>query len=90
MGLAQSLLRLAGWLAGDYTPLDRRQKSLSVNLGGRSCAGGLRLLIDSTGIKMIGEDEWKAKNTAFPTAASGARCISALRRLLPAMDAAGW
>jgi hypothetical protein len=70
MGLAQSLLRLAG---PDYTPLDRRQKSLSVNLGGRSCAGGLRLLIDSTGIKMIGEDEWKAKTRRFlpPPVAQG-------------------
>jgi hypothetical protein len=60
-GLAQSLLRLAGldWPVPDYTTLCRRQKSLSVDLGGRPSAGGLHLLVDSTGIKMIGDGEWK-------------------------------
>ena len=62
-GLAQSLLRLAGldWPVPDYTTLCRRQKSLSVDLGARASAGGLHLLVDSTGIKMIGEGEWKAR-----------------------------
>lgn len=62
-GLAQSLLRLAGldWPVPDYTTLCRRQKSLSVDLGGRPSAGGLHLLVDSTGIKMIGDGEWKAR-----------------------------
>lgn len=62
-GLAQSLLRLAGldWPVPDYTTLCRRQKSLAVDLGGRASAGGLHLLVDSTGIKMMGEGEWKAR-----------------------------
>jgi len=59
-GLTQSLLGMAGldWPAPDYTTLCRRQKSLSVDLGGRSSSGGLHLLVDSTGIKMLGEGEW--------------------------------
>lgn len=62
-GLVESLLRMAGldWPAPDYTTLCRRQKSLSVDLGARASAGGLHLLVDSTGIKMIGEGEWKAR-----------------------------
>ena len=62
-GLTQSLLRLAGldWPAPDYTTLCRRQKGLSVDLGGRSSSGGLHLLVDSTGIKMMGEGEWKTR-----------------------------
>lgn len=62
-GLVQSLLRMAGldWPAPDYTTLCRREKSLSVDLGGRSSSGGLHLLVDSTGIKMMGEGEWKTR-----------------------------
>lgn len=62
-GLTQSLLRMAGldWPAPDYTTLCRRQKSLSVDLGGRPNAGGLHLLVDSTGIKMMGEGEWRTR-----------------------------
>ncbi|MDE1917034.1 MAG: transposase [Sphingomonadales bacterium] len=50
-GLTQSLLRMAGldWPAPDYTTLCRRHKSLSVHLGGRPNAGGLHLLVESTG-----------------------------------------
>lgn len=62
-GLTQGLLRMAGldWPAPDYTTLCRRQKSLSVDLGGRPNAGGLHLLVDSRGIKMMGEGEWKTR-----------------------------
>lgn len=62
-GLARSLLRLAGldWPVPDYTTLCRRQKSLWVALGGRPNADGLHLLVDSTGIKMMGEGEWKTR-----------------------------
>lgn len=45
----------------DYTTLCRRQKTLVVQLGGRPSSGGLRLLVDSTGIKMAGEGEWKTR-----------------------------
>lgn len=50
-GLVESLLRMAGldWPTPDYTTLCRRQKTLSVDLGGRPSVGGLHLLVDSTG-----------------------------------------
>lgn len=62
-GLAQSLLRLAGldWPVPDHATLCRHQKNMPVDLGGRPSTGGLHLLIDSTGIKMIGEGEWNAR-----------------------------
>ena len=34
---------------------------LPVALGGRPSSGGLHLLVDSTGIKMMGEGEWKTR-----------------------------
>lgn len=62
-GLVASLLKLAklDWPVPDYTTLCRRQKTLAVSLGGRTNAGGLHLLVDSTGIKMMGEGEWKTR-----------------------------
>ena len=62
-GLVASLLKLAGldWPVPDYTTLCRRQKTLMVELGGRLSSGGLHLLVDSTGIKMMGEGEWKTR-----------------------------
>ena len=62
-GLAASLLKLADldWPVPDYTTLCRRQKTLSVSLGGRPSSDGLHLLVDSTGIKMMGEGEWKTR-----------------------------
>jgi hypothetical protein len=58
-GLVASLLKLADldWAVPDYTTLCRRQKTLPVMLGGRPSSGGLHLLVDSTGIKMMGEGE---------------------------------
>jgi len=59
-GLVESLLKMAGldWPVPDYTTLCRRQKTLPMMLGGRPRSGGLHLLVDSTGIKMMGEGEW--------------------------------
>lgn len=50
-GLVESLLKMAGldWPTPDYTTLCRRQRTLSVDLGGRSSSDGLHLLVDSTG-----------------------------------------
>ncbi|MDH2430972.1 IS5 family transposase [Pokkaliibacter sp. MBI-7] len=63
VGMVQSLLRLAGlnWPAPDYSTVCRRQKSLQVVIPYRPSTSGLHLLIDSTGIKMLGEGEWKTK-----------------------------
>ena len=64
-GLVASLLKLADldWPVPDYTTLCRRQKTLPVMLGGRPSSGGLHLLVDSTGIKMMGEGEWSEQRS---------------------------
>ena len=79
-GLAESLLKLAqlNWNVPDYSTLSRRQKTLSVAIAARPSRGGLHLLVDSTGVKMLGEGEWKIKkHGADFSIASGARCTSA-------------
>lgn len=45
----------------DFSTLSRRQKTLHVKLSQRRSATGLHLLVDSTGIKFLGEGEWKRK-----------------------------
>lgn len=62
-GFVQSLLALSGlrWPASDFSTLCRRQRSLGVQVAYRSSAAGLHLLVDSTGIKFLGEGEWKCK-----------------------------
>ena len=64
-GLVASLLKLADldWPVPDYTTLCRRQKTLPAMLGGRPSSGGLHLLVDSTGIKMMGEGEWSEQRS---------------------------
>jgi hypothetical protein len=59
----QSVLELSGldWQAPDYSTMSRREKRLTVEIKARPSRGGLHLLVDSTGIKMLGEGEWKTK-----------------------------
>lgn len=64
VGLVSSLLLLSGldWPVPGSTTLCRRQKILNVNLPFRSHDyGALHLLVDSTGIKMMGEGEWERR-----------------------------
>ncbi|GGE83707.1 hypothetical protein GCM10008020_30730 [Massilia psychrophila] len=63
MGMVQSLLKLAGldWQVPDFSTVSRRQKHLAVTNGAHATTTGLHLLVDSTGIKMLGEGEWKTK-----------------------------
>jgi hypothetical protein len=63
MGMTQSLLQLAGldWPVPDYSTVSRRQKTLRVAIEVVPTTTGLHLLVDSTGIKMLGEGEWKTK-----------------------------
>jgi hypothetical protein len=58
-----SLLRLIGldWDVPDFSTLNRRQKSLAVNTPHRGSQGPLHLLIDITGIKVVGEGEGNAR-----------------------------
>lgn len=58
-GFVQSLLALSGlqWPVPDFSTLCRRQRSLDVQVTYRPSAAGLHLLVDSTGIKFLGEGE---------------------------------
>ena len=62
-GLVASLLQLANldWALPDYTTPCRRQKTLAVHMRYRRADGLLNLLVDSTGIKFIGDGEWQAR-----------------------------
>ena len=58
-----SLLRLAelDWPVPDVSTLCRRQQDLAVTIPYRQSSGALHLLIDSTGIKAMGEGEWSCR-----------------------------
>ncbi len=62
-GMLVSLLRLAGldWPVPDFSTLSRRQKTLAVQVPYRRADGPLNLLVDSTGIKFLGDGEWQAR-----------------------------
>jgi hypothetical protein len=62
-GMVASLLKLAklNWPVPDYSTLCRRQKDLTVTIPCRPGSGALHLLIDSTGIKAMGEGEWSCR-----------------------------
>lgn len=63
MGLVESLLELSGldWLIPNFSTISRRQKHLQVSIPYRGGSDTLHLLVDSTGVKMLGEGEWKTK-----------------------------
>ncbi|NAR87667.1 IS5 family transposase, partial [Acinetobacter haemolyticus] len=62
-GFAQSLIKLCGlnWTAPDYSTLCRRQKHIDIAISYQKSREGLHLLVDSTGLKFLGEGEWKRK-----------------------------
>lgn len=62
-GLVQSVLQLWGlaWPVPDFSTLCRRQLDLNVQVPYTRSKAGLHLLVDSTGIKFLGEGEWKCK-----------------------------
>ena len=62
-GLVASLLKLAklDWPVPDFSTLCRRQNDLTVTIPYRQSSGALHLLIDSTGIKAMGEGEWSTR-----------------------------
>lgn len=63
IGFVESLLRLARLdrQVPDYSTLCRRQKHLMVAIARRTSPTGFHLLVDTTGIKILGEGEWKTK-----------------------------
>ncbi len=62
-GFVQSLIKLCGlnWIAPDYTTLCRRQKHIDIVISYQKSSDGLHLLMDSTGMKFLGEGEWNRK-----------------------------
>ena len=62
-GLVGSLIRLAGlgWPVPHYSTLSRRQKKLTVVIPYRPRGEPLHLVVDSTGLKVLGEGEWKVR-----------------------------
>lgn len=63
MGLVETLRELSGlnWPVPDFSTISRRQKHLQVAIPYRGKNDVLHLLVDSTGVKMLGEGEWKTK-----------------------------
>ena len=63
LGLVESVLRLAGlhWRVPDFSTVSRRQRHLQMQLPYHSRTSARELLVDSTGIKFLGEGEWKRK-----------------------------
>ena len=82
-GMVASLLRMAGldWPVPDYSTLCRRQKTLAVQIPYRRASGPLNLLVDSTGIKFLGDGEWQARK-------HGAQGRRQWRKIHLAMDTA--
>lgn len=48
-------------MTSKFSTLCRRQRNLDVQVVCRPSAAGLHLQVDSTGIKFLGEGEWKCK-----------------------------
>lgn len=61
-GMMASILEMAGfnWPVLDFSTLSRRQKTLAVQISHCRRPGPLNLLVDSTGVKFLGDGEWLA------------------------------
>ena len=62
-GFVESLMKMAelSWPVPDYSTLSRRQKTIDIKIPYQKSQHGLHFLVDSTGIKILGESEWKRK-----------------------------
>lgn len=65
-GMVASILKMAGlgWPVPDFSTLSRRQKTLAVQITHRREPGPLNLLVDSTGIKFLGDGEWLVRKNS--------------------------
>ena len=63
IGMVASILSMAelDWPVPDFSTLSRRQKTITVQIPSRRAAGPLNLLVDSTGMKFLGDGEWLAR-----------------------------
>ena len=59
-GFMQSIITLAklDWEAPNYSTLSRRQQNIDIVIPHQPAPKGLHLLIDSTGLKIVGAGEW--------------------------------
>jgi hypothetical protein len=66
-GFAESIMQLMGVEVPipDYTTLSRRLKNLSVELKGKLSKEAVHIVIDSTGLKIFGEGEWKVRQHGY-------------------------
>lgn len=66
-GLLSSVVKLLGvaLVVPDHTTLCRRRKVLEVRLPRRRQAEPLHLVVDSTGVKVYGEGEWKVRQHGY-------------------------
>jgi len=66
-GLTRSLLKLLGVTLSvpDYTTLCRRRRTLQIVLPRRHKDEPLHVVVDSTGIKVYGEGEWKVRQHGY-------------------------
>ena len=84
IGMVASLLKLAGledWPVPDFSTLCRRQKTVTIQIPFRRSGAPLNLLVDSTGVKMLGDGEWQVRR-------HGASRRRQWRKVHLAMDAA--
>ena len=65
-GFLRSVFHLLEWElpVPDYTTLCKRAKRLAVSLH-RTATGPLHLVLDSTGVKVFGEGEWKVRQHGY-------------------------
>ncbi len=66
-GLLSSVVKMMGveLAAPDHTTLSRRRKVLEVSLPRRRQSEPLHLVVDSTGVKVYGEGEWKVRQHGY-------------------------
>lgn len=66
-GLLASVIKMLGVkvVVPDHTTLCRRRKVLAVSLPRRAQSEPLHLVVDSTGIKVYGEGEWKVRQHGY-------------------------
>jgi IS5 family transposase len=66
-GLLRSVVKLLGvkLRVPDYTTLSRRRQVLEVSLPRRRRDEPLHLVVDSTGVKVYGEGEWKVRQHGY-------------------------
>lgn len=66
-GLAQSIFALMkiGLSVPHYSTLSRRKQQLDVKLPKRTPSEGVHVVIDSTGVKVFGEGEWKVRQHGY-------------------------